>query len=160
LYLPALRKVRRVSSSDRGDYFLGTDFTFEDMKLDGKFEPRDYEFTLLRDEQLDGVDTVVIEAVPVSASVEKELGYSRTHSWVDRSNWMLRKVEFWDPKGKPLKTLTVGDVRKVDGIWTRHELLMENHRTGHSTRFTFSGVDYATPVKDSMFSRKALERGL
>jgi hypothetical protein len=78
---------------------------------------------------------------------------------VDRSNWTLKKVEYWDSKGKPLKTLTIDGVRKVEGIWTRHEMLMTNHRTGHSTRFIFTDVDYQTPVKDSMFTRKALERG-
>jgi predicted RND superfamily exporter protein/outer membrane lipoprotein-sorting protein len=159
LYLPAMRKVRRVSAADRGDYFLGTDFTFEDIKLDGKFEPRDYVFSYVGEEKIGTTDTVVVEAVPISDEVKKELGYSRNRSWVDASNWILKKVEFWDVKGRPLKTLLVDDVRKVDGIWTRHRLSMTNHRTRHSTQFIFSEVDYVTPVPDNRFSKRSLERG-
>ncbi len=69
------------------------------------------------------------------------------------------QAEFFDLRGEPLKTLTVSDLREVDSIWTRHELTMENHQTGHSTQFRFSNVDYAAPVNDSQFSKQALSRG-
>jgi outer membrane lipoprotein-sorting protein len=159
LYLPALRKVRRVSAADRGDYFLGTDFTYEDMKLDGKFEPLDYTFVLQGEESLDGVLTHKLEATPRSEDIARELGYSKTVSWVDPRNWTLVKVEFHDQKGKLLKTLTADDIRQIDGYWTRHRLTMHNQQTGHQTEFVFSDVDYVTPIKDSLFSKQALARG-
>lgn len=159
LYLPALRKVRRVSAADRGDYFLGTDFTYEDMKLDGKFAAEDYIFARLDDEVLDDVNTFKLESTPKDENTARELGYSRTISWIDPSNWMLVKAEFYDLKGTLLKTLVAGDISQVDGYWTKHKLIMENHQTGHSTDFTFSNVDYVTPVEDNLFSQQALARG-
>lgn len=160
LYLPALRKVRRISAADRGDYFLGTDFTYEDIKLDGKLEPLDYDFAFLGTEPLDGRESYQLEATPKDESIAKELGYSRTAFWVDPNNWMIQRAKFWDLKGNLLKTLTVSDVRQVSDIWTRHELMLVNHQTGHSTQFLFSNVDYVSPIDDEFFTRSALERGI
>ena len=159
LYLPALRKVRRVSAGHRGDHFLGTDFTYEDMKLDGKLESLDYEFTIVGEERIEGVVHHHLEALPKSADIAKELGYSRNHIWVNTENWLVSKVVFWDTKGNLLKTLEVSDISLVDGIWTKHQMTMVNHQTEHRSHFTFSEVDYTTPVGDDMFSKSALQRG-
>ena len=83
LYLSALRKVRRISASKRGDYFLGTDFTYEDIKNGGKIKSADYNFKTLRLEKLDGKNVYLLEAVPNSEEIGKELGYSKIHFWVD-----------------------------------------------------------------------------
>ncbi|MDX1736333.1 MAG: outer membrane lipoprotein-sorting protein, partial [Halioglobus sp.] len=159
LYLPALRKARRVSTADRGGYFLGTDFTYEDMKLDGKLEPRDYNFKLLPANEGDGASLLLLEAIPRDDAIAEELGYSRIIFGVDTANWILVKAQFFDVRGEPLKTLNASDVRQVDGFWTRHDLRVENHQTGHVTHFLFSDVDYLTPVDDSLFARQSLSRG-
>jgi len=159
LYLPALRKVRRISASDRGDYFLGTDMTYEDMKLEGKLEPADYQYKVLAEEQLEGRPVLKLEGVPHSKEIAKELGYSRVEFWVDSSNFLVVKSLYWGTRGKLLKTLTTSDIRLVDGIWTRHRLEVQNHKTGHNTVFTFSDVDYKAPVKDGLFRKNALARG-
>jgi uncharacterized protein len=159
LYLPALRKVRRISASDRGDYFLGTDFTYEDMKLDGKLEPLDYNFSLLGREDIDGIESYKLEATTKNETIAKELGYSRTVVWVNPANWMILRAKFWDTKGAELKTLAVGDIRQIDGIWTRHQLQLVNHQTGHQTEFVITEVDYTSPVDDDLFTKMALERG-
>jgi predicted RND superfamily exporter protein len=159
LYLPALRKVRRISSSDRGDYFLGTDFTFEDIKLENKLEPTDYQFKTVKLEKLGSYNTVLIEGTPKSRDIAKELGYGRTAAWVNLDNWTIVKANYWDTKGKSLKTIDIGDIRVVDGILTRHQMTVDNKKTGHKTQFVFSNVDYQTPVKDSMFSKRAMKRG-
>ena len=159
LYLPALRKARRVSAADRGDYFLGTDFTYEDMKLDGKFEPKDYDFVFTGEDNLEGILTYRLEGTPKTKEVAEQLGYSKTVSWVNPENWLMVKAEFYDLKGELLKTLNVKDIRLVDGYWTRHWLTMENHQTGHTTEFVFSDVDYKKPIDDSLFSQQALARG-
>ncbi len=160
LYLPALRKVRRISASDRGDYFLGTDFTYEDMKLDGKLEPLDYDFSLLGQEVIDEVETYKIDATPKNEEIAQELGYSRTVIWVNPVNWMIVRAEFWDLKQNPLKTLEVADIQEVDGIWTRHRLHLVNQQTGHQTDFIISDVDYTAPLDDDRFTKMALARGL
>lgn len=159
LYLPALRKVRRISASDRGDYFLGTDMTYEDMKLEGKLEPADYHYILLGNVQLNSQSFLKLEGVPHTKAIARELGYGRTEFLVNPNNWVVHRVEFWTPKGKHLKSLTVSDIRKIDGIWTRHRMEMVNHKTGHKTLFEFSDVDYQAGVKDKWFRKNALKRG-
>ncbi len=160
LYLPALRKARRISASDRGDYFLGTDFTYEDIKKEGKVETRDYHFTTLAEQQVNGKTTYQVEGIPIDKKTAKELGYGKVQWWVDPSNWVVLKARYWDIKLNELKTSQMSDIRLVDGIWTRHKMLVKNQKTGHSTEFTFSMVDYKTRVKDKLFSRQSITRGV
>ncbi len=159
LYLPALRKVRRISSADRGDYFMGTDFTYEDIKLDGKLSESDYTFEVLQtpSERADGF--YQLAAVPRNDEIAGELGYSRIEFVVDPANWLVVGGEFADVKGNPLKTFRVTESAQVDGIWTRERIEVENHKTGHRTIFAFSDIDYTTPVNDELFSKLAMERG-
>jgi len=159
LYLPALRKIRRISASDRGDYFLGTDFTYEDIKKESKIGAADYHFKRLGFEEVDGHRTILIEAVPANDAIAKELGYGRVLLRVDPAIWISRKSDMWDTGGNPLKTVQVQDIREVNGIWTTHILAATNHKTGHSSRFLISDVDYTAPVEDSMFEQRTLKRG-
>ena len=160
LYLPAVRKIRRISASDRGDYFLGTDFSFEDIKNESKPNLNDYHHKRLGTERVDGVECIVVEGLPVSDAVAVELGYGRVVSRIDPNIWMARKTEFWDPKGNKLKEIRVHRIEQIDGIWTSLEVHVENMKTGHKTRFTFSNVDYQTPVEDRWFETSQLRRGL
>ena len=159
LYLPAMRKVRRISASDRGDYFLGTDFSYEDIKKESKVTIEDYVWKTIGEESIDGHDCYVMEGVPVSKEIAKELGYGRTKSWVDKEIWMARKVDYWDIRGKYLKTNHITDIRNIQGIWTLHQMDVQNHKTGHHTRFTFSDIDYESGVDDDVFTKRALKRG-
>jgi len=160
LYLPALRKTRRISASNRGDYFLGTDFTYEDIKLESKLSIEDYYFKTIGKEVIDGHEVYVLEATPIDSKTAKELGYSKTKAWVDTENWMIRKGEFWDVAGNHLKTTYIKDIRLVQDIWTGHTVEIENHKTGHKTKFTFSEVDYSTAIDADFFTQQTLVRGL
>jgi len=170
LYLPALRKARRISASDRGDYFLGTDATYEDIKLEGKLSLADFSYTSLRSAAISAEERatygladktyLVLEGKPITDESAEELGYGRSLAWVDQDTWIIVKGQFWDVNLNPLKDLYVGDIRQVDVYWTRHKLTILNHKSGHKTEFTFSEVDYKKPVKDSLFSRQALTRGV
>jgi predicted RND superfamily exporter protein/outer membrane lipoprotein-sorting protein len=164
LYLPALRKVRRISAANRGDYFLGTDFTYDDIKQDGKLSTSDFYYSLNENGETGSQESAdfevfFLESLPKTQKIAEELGYSRTVVSIDARNWVVLGVEFWDVKGVYLKTLHVSDVRKVDGIWTRHVLTMENHQTGHKTEIMFSNVDYKTPLKSNLFTKQSLTRG-
>ncbi len=164
LYLPALRKVRRISASDRGDYFLGTDFTYEDIKLEGKLDLSDYDFETLKLEQLildDGkkILTALVRGIPKSNEIAKELGYGKTEFSVDLNRGLIVKAIYWDIKLKPLKILNISDIRIVDGLITRHKMVIDNQKTGHRTEFEFSNVDYNVSVKDSLFSKRAMKQG-
>ncbi|MGR9053556.1 MAG: outer membrane lipoprotein-sorting protein [Gammaproteobacteria bacterium] len=160
LYLPALRKVRRISASDRGDYFLGTDFTYEDIKLESRVSLDDYARKTLGESEVDGVHCLLLESVPVNAEIAEELGYGRVEQCVDDTIWIVRQAKMWDVQGNPLKTVYFRDIREVQGIWTQHELEVTNHKTGHRTRFVFSDVNYQDSVGDTVFTQNALKRGL
>ena len=160
LYLPALRKVRRISGSDRGDYFMGTDFTYDDMKLDGKLALQDYEFKTLGRDSADGTPCLLLEATAKNTELAEELGYSRTVSCVDEEIWIARRTEYWDTQGNRLKTLHVRDIAQISGIWTPQLLAMENHKTGHKTVFRISDVVYKDKMPRDVFSKAAIRRGL
>lgn len=160
LYLPALRKVRRISASDRGDNFLGTDFSYEDIKKEGRLEPADFAYKILSKETSDDRTVFHVEGLPHNDEIAEELGYGRTELWIDSATWMVTKARFWDVQGNDLKSLKVEDIRPVDGILTRHKMIMENQKTGHRSVFTFSDVDYKTPVDDQRFRQRSLARGL
>jgi outer membrane lipoprotein-sorting protein len=161
LYLPAMRKVRRISASDRGDYFLGTDFSYEDIKLETRVSIEDYTRKTIGEDVVDDHHhCLLVEVNPVNAIVAKELGYGKGEICVDDKIWIVRRSRVWDIQGNPFKTIHNSDIKQVQGIWTVHRMLVENHKTGHQTIFTFSNVDYQTPVDDSVFSKRALKRGL
>jgi len=160
LYLPALRKVRRISASDRGDYFLGTDFTYEEIKKEQKVELADYVFTAQGTERVGEYDTLVVEGRPASEALAEELGYSRTVWRIDPDIWMSRKTDYYDLNGNHLKTAAIEDVQVIDGIVTMTQAYVQNHKTGHATRLTFSDIDYEAEVDQHLFTQTRLRRGL
>ncbi|MEE9304184.1 MAG: outer membrane lipoprotein-sorting protein, partial [Thiotrichaceae bacterium] len=159
LYLPALRKIRRISASDRGDYFLGTDFTYEDIKKETRVAAEDYIFTTLASGMVDKHFTYLVEGIPVNEETADELGYGRVHWHIDPEINMSRKNEMWDVNGNQLKTVRNEAIEKIQGIWTALELTVVNYKSGHSTIFTFSKVDYNTLVDDDVFEQRTLRRG-
>jgi outer membrane lipoprotein-sorting protein len=160
LYLPALRKTRRISASNRGDYFLGTDFTYEDIKLGTKVSITDYKRKTLKEETIDGHKCYLVESIPLNDKIAKELGYSKVHQWVDAQIWLIRKAQYWDVGGNLLKTTLITEVKPVQGIWTIHKLQAENHKTNHKTNIVFKNVNYQVNVSDNIFTEESLERGV
>lgn len=160
LYMPALRKTRRISAANRGDYFLGTDLTYEDIKLETRISREDYNYKTISKEIIDGSECFVLEGNPKNKSIAKELGYSKVKYWVDTKLWMLRKADSWDIAGNHLKTVTINEIKEVQGIWTYHKIVVNNHKTKHKTIFRFSDIDYKTPLDDAVFTKEALVNGL
>jgi outer membrane lipoprotein-sorting protein len=160
LYLPALRKTRRISAANRGDYFLGTDLTYEDIKLETRISKEDYAYKTIGKEAIDGNECYLVEGTPLHAKIAKELGYSKVKYWVDAKLWMLRKADSWDVAGNRLKTVTIRDIKKVQGIWTYHQILVNNHKTKHQTTFNFSEIDYQNELSDAVFTQETLVNGL
>jgi len=160
LYLPALRKVRRISASNRGDSFLGTDLSYEEIKKENKVEIADYNFTFLRDEQCNWHEGKLVEAIPASDDIAKELGYSKVEYCIDSTIWMARQIRFWDSNGNPLNTLNVLDIERINDIWTSLDIHVVNHKTQHETRLTQQNIDYKTPIAETVFSQQYLRRGL
>ncbi|MFQ5354934.1 MAG: outer membrane lipoprotein-sorting protein [Mariprofundaceae bacterium] len=157
LYLPALKKVRRISASDRGDYFMGTDFTFEDIKQTPELE--DYNWTLKGSEAVDGHDCWVVQGVPKTDGLKKNLGYSKTMNYIRKDIAMTIRADYWDRKGQELKHFRIIEIKQIDNIWTATSMRMDNIQTGHRTEMLFSGHKYNTGLSDRSFSERMLKRG-
>lgn len=160
LYLPAARKTRRISAADRGDYFFGTDLTYEDVKLGSKISMEDYRRETVAAEEVDGARCYVVEATAIDDATAKNLGYSHERLWIDAQIWIPRRIEYWDVAGNPLKSVSFKDVRQVQGIWTVHQVEAQNLKTGHQTRLISKNVDYAAEPRDDLFTEQALPRGV
>jgi hypothetical protein len=157
LYLPALKKVRRISSSDRGDYFMGTDFTFEDIKQTPELE--DYNWILTGSEIVDGHDCWVVEGEPKTDALKKNLGYSKTRGLIRKDINMTIRTDYWDRKGQEFKHFSIIELVQIDGIWTATKMMMENIQTKHHTEMIFTDHKYNSGLSDRMFSERMLKRG-
>lgn len=152
LYLPALKKIRRISGESKNEYFMGTDFTYDDM---GDRNIDEDTHKLLGREKIDGVECYKVESVPVG----KDDQYAKKITWVIPEKWVFQKVEFYDKNGKLQKVLTASDVREVNGIWTPFVLFMDNLSKTHQTRIEIQEVKYNGELNDQIFTQTTLQRG-
>lgn len=152
LYLPALKRVKRISSQNKSGPFMGSEFAYEDLTSQ---EVEKYTYKYLRDEELDGKKTFVIERYPQY----EHSGYTRQVVWVDQEIWRPLKTEFYDRKDALLKTLTISDYKSyLDKFWRPDKMHMENHQTGKSTTLTWSNYKFNTGLTDRDFDRASLQR--
>lgn len=158
IYLPALKKVRRLVANNKKDSFVGSDFSYGDILLP---VVDTYRHAIVRSEILDGEDCWVIESVPVSEQIKKDYGYAKKTSWIRKSNFMEKKVDYLDTAGRPLKTMVVSEVVEVDPAnhkWWPIKREVKNHQTGHSTLLVFENLDTKKPVGEDFFTTRYLER--
>ncbi|MFQ5548441.1 MAG: outer membrane lipoprotein-sorting protein [Woeseia sp.] len=151
LFLPALKRVKRISSANKSGPFVGSEFAFEDFTA---LELNKYDYTWLREEDYDGMTLDLIERTPRY----QNSGYTRQLSWVDRDVYQVRKVEFYDRRGDLLKTLTLSDYRDYGGIWRSHRMDMVNHQTGKSTDLIYGDYRFDVGLNDSNFVKGRLAR--
>jgi predicted RND superfamily exporter protein len=160
LYLPATRKVRRIPASDRGDYFLGTDFTYEDIQSELKLPLADYEFSFDGLETRDADELLGLSGKTRTPEIARELGYSGFEALVDAQTWLFREIRFMDLNGELLKTVTVHSTQQDGDIWTAMDIEVVNHQTQHETRFRYREVDYPEGLPEEAFEPAVLGRGL
>ena len=153
IYLPALKKVKRISSDSKSDYFMGSDFTYDDL---GDRKVDDDTHTLLREETIDGVDYWVIQSIPK----DEDYMYSKTITWIRKDNYIGLKKEFYDEDSELLKTLKIKKFENISGfdIITRSE--MENIQKNHKTTMTLDNVQINTGISASKFSERMMMRGI
>jgi uncharacterized protein len=151
LFLPALKRVKRISSANKSGPFVGSEFAFEDFTA---LELNKYDYRYLREEDIDGLKTDVVERTPRY----ENSGYTRQISWVDQDVYQVRKVEFYDRRGDLLKTLTLNDYRNYDGVWRSQLMQMVNHQTGKSTDFVYGDYAFDTGLEENDFVKGRLTR--
>ena len=153
IYLPALQRVRRIAASEGDSSFMGTDFTYDDLQSRDLDE---FSYELLREEELDGRPTYVVETV---ANDPDDSAYSRTVQWIDRERWLPIKSEFYDMDNELLKVNMVSRVEQVQGYWTPINTTMENVQTGHKTELAVRRFVYDENLPDGLFTTNFLETG-
>ncbi len=152
LYLPALKRVKRISSSNKAGSFMGSEFAYEDMTSQ---EIEKYTYRWLRDEPCGELTCWVSERAPVG----KNSGYTRQVSWVDQDEYRIWKVEYYDRKKMHLKTLTVPSHQQYLGKhWRADEMMMVNHLTGKSARLIWKNYRFGNDLDDSDFTKVSLKR--
>jgi outer membrane lipoprotein-sorting protein len=159
LYLPALKKVKRIPTSDKSSSFMGSDFSYFDM-TDRDLE--DYDFTLLKEGDVRGHKVWMIEAVPRNKEIIKESGYIKTIALVRQDNYVVvRSIGFMENNKK--KYLDIKRLHEEKGVWLVDEMTMTTKKgssTLHTTILQFSNIKLNEPLNDDMFTTRRLEKGL
>jgi outer membrane lipoprotein-sorting protein len=160
LYLPELKKTKRIASSDKSSSFMGSDFSYADMTrrvLD------EWKYKILKEDQVRGKKVWLIEAVPADKAVEDRYGYTKSVVFVRQDIFFVVRGVSWVKEGRKLKYLDVRELEQIDGIWvgTRlHMRTVKNKRTLHETELNFSAIKFNQDLKDDLFTIRRLEKGM
>ncbi len=152
IYLPAVRRVKRISSDSQGEAFMGSDFTYED--LSPRHPSRD-SHRLLREETIDAKTYWVVESTPVDAA-----SYSKVVTWIDRENFIGFKREFYNARGQVNRILEVAKAERIDGWWVILDMSMRNVERNTSTRFQMTDVEFNTGLTVSYFTERRMTQGV
>jgi outer membrane lipoprotein-sorting protein len=158
IYLPALRKVRRLVANNKKDSFVGTDFSYGDI-IGHRVE--DWTYQLTGHEAVDGADTYVLEATPKTDAVRDTSGYGKRKIWIRTDNFVGIKASYWDTGGALLKEFEAADVREIDakaGKWQAFRLTMHNRQTGHRTELVFTKLQVGVGLRDDEFNERYLDK--
>ena len=152
LYLPSLKRVKRISTVNKSGPFVGSEFAFEDI---ASWELEKYTYKYLRDEKLDEFDTFVIENTPVY----EHSGYTRQIEWIDKTIYQPRRIDFYDRKNELLKTLIFSDYAlHLERFWKAGKLVMTNHQNGKSTELLRQNYKFRNDFNGRDFSVNALKK--
>ena len=158
MYMPSLRKTRRIVSSEKSKSFMGSEFAYVDMNipiLDN------YTYKLLMEEKAGGVDCWVIESTPKDEDIADEDGYSKKSAWIGKADYTIRKAAYYDLDGELLKELTAENIKLIDPKKKRYrpmKLEMINRQNGRRSVLTIDRIVLKEDVKDEYFTTRYLER--
>ena len=151
LWLPAFNKVRRISSKQKADSFMGSDMSYEDMT---SRELNEYTYKLTGSEIIDSSEYYILESTP---NPELESTYSKHIAWVSKSDYLVMKEESYDNSGRLLKVKSLV-YKRLKGYDVPEEMYVENVQKNHNTRLTFDQIEVDTDVPDKLFQEKNLKR--
>jgi len=152
MYLPALKRVKRIASRNQSGPFMGSEFAFEDLS---SFEIEKYSYKYLKDDTINGELSYVVEVDPVN----KNSGYTRQVLWIDQSHYRVHKIEFYDRRNSLLKTLTLSDYKLyLDKHWRPSTQRMVNNQTHKSTDYLVESLTFKTGLTSKDFNKATLKR--
>jgi outer membrane lipoprotein-sorting protein len=154
IYLPELKKVRRLAASEGSGSFMGTDLSYDDVSsMDRKADLDNHR--LLREEKLNGADCYVIESTPKDSSYQ----YSKMVLYIDKSTYVNYQVELYDKRGTHVKTMEVVTLADVQGRLTPMVTKLSTLGAGTSTTINVQMIQYDSNVPESVFTTAYLETG-
>jgi hypothetical protein len=159
LYLPALKKSKRIASSNKSGSFMGSDFSYADM-TERPLEK--YDFTLVQEDEIDGHPIWVVQSVPIDKEEIQETGYTKSIQFVRQDNYVVIRSKIWLKKGKKNKYMEVKELEQIDGIWVPTLVTMttkKGKKTEHKTILKTSDVKFDQPLDFDSFSVRGLEAG-
>lgn len=152
LYLPALKRVKRISSSNKSGAFMGSEFAYEDIS--GNTLDR-FEYKLIGEESYDGKDCYVLDRIPVY----ENSGYIKIKTWYEKESFLMQRNEFTDRKSSLLKVLTFHNWKKYEtGSWRADKMVMENLQNRKTSVLIFNNREHNVGLKESLFTKRNLER--
>ena len=157
LYLPSLKKTRRISGADKSDTFMGTDFSYEDLVTE-EMENHSYSFDQTQD---CGKNCVVVIAEPKSEKERAESGYSKRRITIDTTNGMITAVEYYNRSGVHWKSFRASDFRKVmpSGDIRPYRMEMTDVIGRHSSTMVFDRYSIDAGVDPDEIPLRALTQG-
>lgn len=160
LYLPALRKTKRIASSDKTSAFMGSDFSYADMT---KKEPENYNYSLLKESTVGEHEVWIIKSIPVNERVIDQYGYTKTVSFVRKDNFVVIRSVSWEKDINKIKYMNIKKLDLIDGIWVpteMHMTLRKGKSTIHKTIMRLSNVRFNQDLRNSIFTVRYLEKGV
>ncbi|GAA6184206.1 outer membrane lipoprotein-sorting protein [Aliiglaciecola sp. NS0011-25] len=152
IYLPALKRVKRIASRNKSGPFMGSEFAYEDMTA---FEVEKYTFKYITDETYKNRKMFVVEQTPV----DEFSGYTRQKVWIDQERYIPYKIEYFDKKNSLLKTLELDEYTLyLDKYWRALRTEMFNEQNGKSTELITHEIEFKTGLEDSDFDKNSLKR--
>ncbi len=155
LYLPALRRINRITASGRGGNFMGSDFSYYDI---GKPKLGDWTYRLLGEEEVDGHACYKIECLPVSEQIRKDTKYSKIVRWIRKDIFTTIRAEYYDKDGELWKVLEVPEHEYIGGVWFATRMIMRDVQIDHTSEMRFENLQINVGLKPSLFSPRSLRR--
>lgn len=156
IFLPSLRKVKRIASGEKDGSFMSSDFSYSDMGSSGNSVDDSIQ-TILREEKYNGRNCYVVESIPKTGT---DKNYGRYITWVDKISWLTLKVEFFSKDGRTkIKELNSEDIVKEAGHWIAKKITMETLENGHRTILEIKQVKYDISLNPGYFTTTFLETG-
>ncbi|MEC8358357.1 MAG: outer membrane lipoprotein-sorting protein [SAR324 cluster bacterium] len=161
MYLPALRKTKRIAASDKSGSFMGSDFNYSDLT---SYNLSDYNYKLLKEnDEVDGSDAWVIYSEPKNDDVKEETGYAKSVIWVRKDNYVVVRAKNWVHKSPDIKFFQFKDLQQIEGVWFPSEIKAQRRfgkEVVHQTILRQQNIRLNQNLEDSLFSQRRLEQGL
>jgi predicted RND superfamily exporter protein/outer membrane lipoprotein-sorting protein len=158
IYLPALKRVRRLLASDKKDSYVGTDFSYGDI-IGLKVEQ--WRHTIVRQEAVDGVPCYVVDSLPATQAAVANSGYSRRLQWIRADNFVTVRGQYFDSGGRLWKTFAASDLQRVDpklDRWQPMRLESRDVQANHTTVIQLEDFRADQGLSAEMFNARVLDR--